>query len=76
LEVVSGLRSRINRFLFEAAGVLPPSEIDYHINSHYGLIHVLQQQDVALAQAEMTNHVLAARNRILKYCTFTDTNGE
>jgi DNA-binding GntR family transcriptional regulator len=76
LEVVSGLRSRINRFLFEAAGVLPPSEIDYHINSHYGLIHVLQQQDVALAQGEMTNHVLAARNRILKYCTFTDTNGE
>lgn len=73
LEVVSGLRSRINRFLFEAAGVLPASELDMHISSHDSLIAVLKGSDVALAQAEMTNHVLAARNRILTYCNFTDS---
>lgn len=76
LEVVSGLRSRINRFLYEAAGVLPASEIDTHINSHYALIAVFKGADVALAQAEMTNHVLAARNRILRYCTFGDSHAE
>ena len=73
LEVVSGLRSRINRFLFEAAGVLPASELDMHISSHDNLIAVLKGRDVALAQVEMTNHVLAARNRILTYCNFTDS---
>lgn len=73
LEVVSGLRSRINRFLFEAAGVLPASELDMHISSHDNLIAVLKGHDVALAQVEMTNHVLAARNRILTYCNFTDS---
>ncbi|MEZ4729761.1 MAG: GntR family transcriptional regulator [Caldilineaceae bacterium] len=73
LEVVSGLRSRLNRFLFEAAGVLPASEIDTHINTHDALIEVLKQENVVLAQAEMTNHVLAARNRILTYCSFADS---
>lgn len=76
LEVVSGLRSRINRFLFEAAGVLPASELDMHISSHDGLIAVLKGHDVALAQAEMTHHVLAARNRILTYCNFTDSHSD
>ena len=44
-----------------------------HISSHDSLIAVLKGDDVALAQAEMTNHVLAARNRILTYCNFTDS---
>ena len=73
LEVVSGLRSRINRFLFEAAGVLPASELDSHVNSHDGLVAVFKSADIARAQAEMTNHVLAARDRILTYCNFTDS---
>jgi DNA-binding GntR family transcriptional regulator len=72
-EVVSGLRSRINRFLFEAAGVLPASEIDSHVNAHDTLIEVLKQENVPLAQAAMTNHVLAARNRIFRYCSFADS---
>ena len=76
LEVVSGLRSRINRFLYEAAGVLPTSEIDTHINSHYALIEVFKQANVVLAQAEMTNHILAARNRIMRYCNFDESYGE
>lgn len=75
LEVVSGLRSRINRFLFEAAGVLPASEIDTHVSTHDAIIEVLKQENVALAQAEMTNHVMAARNRILTYCSFADSYG-
>lgn len=75
-EVVSGLRSRINRFLFEAAGVLPAAEIDTHVKAHDTLIEVFKQENVVLAQAEMTNHVLAARNRILRYCTFADSYAE
>ena len=72
LEMISGLRSRINRFLFEAAGVLPASEVDTHIAAHDTLINVLMQADVALAQATMTEHILAARTRVLTYCDFAD----
>ncbi|MEZ4677863.1 MAG: GntR family transcriptional regulator [Caldilineaceae bacterium] len=73
LEVVSGLRSRINRFLFEVSGVLPPSDMDFHINSHDNLIDVLKAGDVAKAQSEMTAHVHAATKRILTYCNFSST---
>ncbi len=76
LEMISGLRSRINRFLYEAAGVLPASEVDTHIDAHDRLIDVLKQTDVALAQATMTDHILAARTRILTYCDFADVYTE
>ncbi|MEZ4861071.1 MAG: GntR family transcriptional regulator [Caldilineaceae bacterium] len=72
LEVVSGLRSRINRFLHEATSLLPPTEVDTHIESHVHLIYTLRQGNVLLAQAEMTRHVLAATARILTYCDFSD----
>lgn len=71
-EVVSSLRSRINRFLFEVSGVLPASDMDYHINSHYQLIDVLKSGDVAKAQTEMATHVLAATTRIMTYCNFAE----
>ncbi len=79
LEVVSGLRTRINRFLFEAAGLLPATNLEAHINTHDVLIDVLKQGNVADAQQEMTRHVLAATKRILTYCNFSHseelTNG-
>lgn len=76
LEVVSGLRTRINRFLFEAAGLLPATNMETHINSHDILINVLKQGDVALAQEEMTRHVLAATERIMTYCNFTHSTDD
>lgn len=72
LEVVSGLRSRINRFLFEVSGALPTSDMDRHIESHHHLIEVLKAGDVAKAQNEMTAHVHAATKRIMTYCNFSD----
>ncbi len=79
LEVVSGLRTRINRFLFEAAGLLPPTNLEAHINTHDVLIDVLREGNVANAQEEMTRHVLAATERIMTYCNFShcgDKNGD
>lgn len=76
LEVVSGLRSRINRFLFEAAGLLPPTNLEAHINTHDVLIDVFKQGDVPVAQDEMTRHVLAATERIMTYCNFSHCGDE
>jgi DNA-binding GntR family transcriptional regulator len=73
LEVVSGLRTRINRFLFEAAGLLPTTNLEAHINTHDDLIDVLKAGNVANAQREMTRHVLAATTRIITYCNFSHT---
>ncbi|MDQ3250607.1 MAG: GntR family transcriptional regulator [Chloroflexota bacterium] len=75
LEVVSGLRSRINRFLHEAVEVLSVSQLDMHIASHDALIEVLKSGDVAQARIMFTNHVLDARNRILVYCALPDQSG-
>lgn len=71
LEVVSGLRTRINRFLFEAAGLLPPTNLEAHIATHDVLIDVFKAGNVANAQQEMTRHVLAATERIMTYCNFS-----
>lgn len=72
LEVVSGLRSRINRFLHEAIGALTTSQLDSHIASHDDLIEVLKSGDVLQAKAVFTSHVLGAKNRILTYCALPD----
>ena len=72
LEVVSSLRSRINRFLFEVSGALPASDMDQHIASHDHLIDTFKSGDVAKAQQEMTDHVHSATRRIMTYCNFVD----
>ncbi len=68
LEVVSSLRSRINRFLHEANSVLTTSQLDMHINSHDDLIEVLKSGDALRAKEVFTAHVLGAKERILLYC--------
>jgi DNA-binding GntR family transcriptional regulator len=73
LEVVSGLRARINRFLGEATAVLPASQRDMHIDSHDYLIDILKKGDVAEAKTEITNHVLGAKTRIFAHLEFPDT---
>jgi DNA-binding GntR family transcriptional regulator len=72
LEVVSGLRARINRFLGEATAVLPASQRKMHIDSHDYLIDILTEGDVTKARTEITNHVLGAKTRILEYCNLLD----
>lgn len=72
LEVVSSLRSRINRFLFEVSGALPAADMDFHIASHDELIDVLKAGDVGKAQRTMAAHVLAATKRIMTYCNFPE----
>jgi DNA-binding GntR family transcriptional regulator len=72
LEVVSSLRSRINRFLHEANGALTSAELELHICSHDDLIDVIQQGHVPTAQDEITRHVLGAKSRILTYCALPE----
>lgn len=72
LEVVSGLRSRINRFLFEVSSALPKADMANHIERHDELIDILKSGDVELAQKEITAHVLSATKRILTYCNLLD----
>ena len=76
LEVVSGLRARINRFLGEATAVLPDSQRDMHIDSHDYLIDIIKDGDAATAKTEITNHVLGAKTRIFAYCDFPDATSE
>jgi DNA-binding GntR family transcriptional regulator len=70
LEIVAGLRSRINRFLYEAVTHLPPMEVAHHLDSHDHLIQIIAGGDVEAAQHEITRHVLGAKGRILLHCSF------
>lgn len=69
LEVVAGLRSRINRFLYETTSAISPQELNKHVDAHDELIEIIRSGDVAAAQTEITRHILGAKNRILTYCT-------
>ncbi len=71
LEVISSLRSRISRFLYEANSSFYQSQIhslDSHISCHDDLIEVFSKRNVAKAQEEIVEHVLGAKERILTYC--------
>jgi DNA-binding GntR family transcriptional regulator len=69
---VSGLRSRINRFLGEATAALPASQRNMHIDSHDHLIDIIKKGNVAEAKAEITTHVLGATTRIFTHYAFAD----
>ena len=68
IEVVSGLRARFSRFLYEAASALSQEQAHRHVDSHDELIDILKSGDVMAAQAEITRHILAAKERVLTYC--------
>lgn len=76
LEVVSGLRARINRFLGEATALLPASERKSHIDSHDFMIDIIAKGNVVEAKTEITNHVLGAKTRILLYCDFPEVSSK
>jgi DNA-binding GntR family transcriptional regulator len=75
LEVVSSLRSRISRFLYEANGALPTDQLTSHVDSHDNLIEIIKNGNVAVAQDEMTTHVLGAKDRIVTYCELMPADG-
>lgn len=66
-EVVSSLRSRINRFLYEAAGAMPTFQFDTYIAAHTSLVEVLKSGDVPAAHDLITRHILDSKERILDY---------
>ena len=68
LEVVSSLRSRISRFLYEANSALSPTQLMVHANTHNDLIEIIKAGDVVAAQDEIERHVLGAKDRIVTYC--------
>ncbi|MBW7882992.1 MAG: GntR family transcriptional regulator [Caldilineaceae bacterium] len=68
LEIVSSLRSRISRFLYEATTALPKEPANTHVDSHDDLIDILKSGDIEAAHAEIARHILAAKERILTYC--------
>lgn len=76
LEVVSSLRARISRFLFEANSALPMDQLTTHVDSHDRLLEIIKSGDVALAQEEMTKHVLGAKDRITEYCQLMPVDEE
>ncbi|MCB0141039.1 MAG: GntR family transcriptional regulator [Caldilineaceae bacterium] len=76
LEVLTGLRVRINRFLYEANDALPTEQIEMHVDSHEDLIDVLKGGDVERARRMFTQHVIGAKVRILAYCNLPDKAGE
>ncbi|HRW08175.1 MAG TPA: GntR family transcriptional regulator [Caldilineaceae bacterium] len=68
LEVLTSLRARINRFLYEANDALPTEQIAMHVDGHDDLIDVLKSGDTARAVRMFTQHVVGAKERILAYC--------
>jgi DNA-binding GntR family transcriptional regulator len=76
LEVISGLRVRISRFLYEATSALTPDELELHISSHDHMIDVLKSREVAAAHVEITRHILGAKNRIVNYFNLSQAAGD
>lgn len=76
LEVVSSLRSRISRFLYEATSALTPASLSEHVDTHDYLMAIINRGDIGVAQEEITRHVLGAKDRIITYCTLMPENAQ
>ena len=76
LEVVSSLRSRIGRFVYEATSALPWEPANSHVDSHDDLIDLLKDGDVAAAKEMITRHILDAKQRILIFCELESADGD
>ena len=66
MEMVSTLRQRVTRLLYETIALMTVAELSGIIVSHERLIAAFKKGDVASAQKEMGRHILAAKARILK----------
>jgi DNA-binding GntR family transcriptional regulator len=67
-EIVSGLRSRLSRFLYETTIAVPPAELTTHAVGHREMLEVLRSGEVRAAKAYITEHILTAKDRLLAYC--------
>lgn len=72
LEVLTSLRARINRFLYEANDALPTDQIAMHVDGHDDLIDALKSGDTTRAVRMFTQHVVGAKERILAYCNLPE----
>ncbi|MHB8747569.1 MAG: GntR family transcriptional regulator [Aggregatilineales bacterium] len=72
LEVVSGLRSRISRFLYEATKALKPEALNEHARLHADLLEILKSGDVAVAQNAISDHIMAAKERIRNFYLYLE----
>jgi len=68
LEIVSSLRSRISRMVYEATSALPPAEANEHVAGHEDLVELLNAGDAPAAEAAIDNHIQRAKERIFAYC--------
>ncbi len=67
LEVVSSLRQRVNRFLFETIRLMHPAELTGAVASHEALLAVLASGDIEAAKREISRHISGAKDRIIAY---------
>lgn len=67
LEVVSSLRQRVNRFLFETISLMHSAELIGAVTSHEALLAALTGRNVEAAKQEMSRHISAAKDRIIAY---------
>ena len=72
LEIISSLRSRIGRMLYEATCSITLDLAAGHVAGHDYMIDLLSGQDVAAAKAEITIHIMRAKERIFTYCRLAD----
>jgi DNA-binding GntR family transcriptional regulator len=70
IEIASGLRSRISRFLFEAnSGRNDAAANLADVYGHRLLVQTLKEGNVEQAKEEVTRHILGAKEHILRSCT-------
>lgn len=67
LEVVSGLRVRIIRFLTEANTTISPDELNAHAETHQSVLDALSNGNVEAAKTRITEHILGGKKRIKAY---------
>lgn len=67
LEVISSLRQRVTRLLYETISLMPTEELVGVVTSHEDVIRVIKSGDIEAARVEMSRHIGGARDRILVY---------
>lgn len=75
LEIVSSLRARISRFLYEATMSVPPDGLEAHVAGHRRVVDALTSSDPERVREVIVDHVLTAKERVLAQCEWPDTSG-
>lgn len=70
IEVVAGLRGRLNRFLRDTTEALPRKQLRAHAQAHVDLVAVIASGDAEAAADAMAAHIAAAARRIAEAAGF------